>query len=70
MQAAFLFLFFIFQLGTFLDISVCLAKQNAVFLPEVSKMQVQSLKQHKQIVIYRFSLQVSRTATCLWSRFG
>ena len=60
---------FIFQLGTFLDIWVCLAKQNSeqMYLKSIYQ-QVYSLKQHKQIVIYRFSLQVSKNAICLWSR--
>ena len=34
----------------------------AMVLQKVSEMQVSNLKQHKQIVIYRFSLQVSKNA--------
>ena len=50
------FLFLSFWLGTFLDILVCLTKQGN----KVIEMQISSLKQHKQILIYQFSSQVSK----------
>ena len=54
------FLFLSFRLGTFLDILVCLTKQDN----KVIEMQVSSLKQHKQILIYQFSLQIRIPYIC------
>ena len=62
------FRFLLFQLGTFLDILVCLVKQMVATNKWYFEMQVFSLTQHKQIVIYRFSLQVhvSKNTKFLW----
>ena len=55
------------QFCTFLDILAHLAKQNGGVYTDF-EIQLFSLKQYKQIVIYQFSLQANKNMILLWCR--